>query len=326
MSTRIADSTPRRGRWAGRGPRALVAGGLLVAAVTASLSAAPAPAAHAAGSVTVTVKDQPELVGVADPEYLTEVTVTGSGFQSIPSGFGGMYVFFGWVDGGSWAPSQGGVTGADYRYVSDDETNPVGYQLFVAFPGSSTEYAANGGEIAADGSWSATMRIPGATFESYDREGAVTTVDCRVSQCGIITIGAHGVVNPSNESFTPLTFRDIYSGDEAAAAAAAAATEAQAAADAAAQAQADAEADAAADVPAPVTTTVIAAPAAAGDDTDLVPILLGAVGGVGLLALAAIGFLVWAVLSSRRRTALAVAGAPAAAATAPATPTDTPRG
>jgi hypothetical protein len=276
----------------------------LTALLTVSLVAAPAPAAHAAGSVSVTVKDQPELVGVADPDYLTEVTVTGTGFQSIPSGFGGIYVFFGTIDGGAWAPSQGGTTGSTYRYVADDETNPVGYQLFVSFPGSSTEYAANGGEVSADGSWSATLRIPGATFESYDRDGDVTTVDCLVSQCGIITIGAHGVVNPSNESFTPITFQSLHSDPAAAEAVAAEAGAAQAASDAAAaDAQAAADADARAAAPAPVTTTVIAAPAAAADDSNLVPILLGAVGGVGLLAVAAIAFLVWAVLTSRKRSA-----------------------
>ncbi len=270
--------------------------------------AGPAPAAHASGSVTVTVTAQPELVGVADPNYLTDVTVTGSGFQSIPSGFGGIYVFFGWVEGGAWAPSQGGATGSSYRYVYDDEANPVGYQLFVSFPGSSTESSANGGEVSADGSWSGQLKIPGSSFESYDRNGDVTTVDCLQVQCGIITIGAHGVVNPSNETFTPISFTDLYSGDAAAQAAAAAE---KAAADAAAAAAASAAPApvVASEAPAPVTTTIIAAPAAASDDANLVPILLAAVGGVGVLALAAIAFLVWAVLASRKRSAIASAAA-----------------
>jgi len=312
-SLAASDTTHRGGRRRLRDGLAALA--VATGLVAASLLAGPAPAAHAAGSVSVTVKGQPELVGVADSTYLTEVDVTGSGFQSIPSGFGGIYVFFGWVDGGAWAPSQGGATGSTYRYVYDDESNPVGYQLFVSFPGSSTEYAANGGEVAADGSWSATMKIPGSSFESYDRDGNVTTVDCLSVQCGIITIGAHGVVNPSNESFTPISFEDIYSSDAQAAAAAAAA---QAAADAAAATQAPATAAPAGEVPAPVSTTIIAAPVAAADDSNLVPILLGGVAGVGVLAIAAIGFLVWAVLSSRRRAAAtagagAVAGAGAAA-------------
>ncbi|WP_382308364.1 hypothetical protein [Herbiconiux sp. UC225_62] len=290
-----------------------VAAGVMLGS-TVGGAAAPA---QAAGSVRVVVTAQPELVGVADPNYLTEVTVTGSGFQSVPSGFGGIYVFFGWVDGGAWAPSQGGATGSTYRYVYDDEANPVGYQLFVSFPGSSTEYAANGGEVSAAGDWSGTMKIPGSSFESYDRNGDVTTVDCLQVQCGIITIGAHGVVNPSNESFTPISFQDLHSGDAAAAAAAEAekaAADAAAAAAAADAAASDPVADGAAetDAPAPVSTTIIAAPTAASDDGNLVPLLLGAVGGVGTLALAAIGFLVWAVLSSRKRALTpAAAGAPA---------------
>jgi hypothetical protein len=293
-----------------RTTKAFAALGLAAAAVLGAVVGGPAAPAQAAGSVRVVVADQPELVGVADPNYLTEVSVTGSGFQSIPSGFGGIYVFFGWVDGGAWAPSQGGTTGSTYRYVYDDESNPVGYQLFVSFPGSSTEYAANGGEVSAAGDWSATMKIPGSSFESYDRNGDITTVDCLSVQCGIITIGAHGVVNPSNESFTPITFQDLYSGDAAAAAAEAEKAAADAAAAAAAAAAGSAAGSAgAADAPAPVSTTIIAAPTAASDDGNLVPILLGAVGGVGILALAAIGFLVWAVLSSRKR-----ALAPAAAA------------
>lgn len=297
-----------------RGWRALAAGLALGAAVmTAALGGAAAPA-HAAGSVDITVKDRPDLVGVADPNYLTEITATGTGFQSVPNGFGGIYVFFGWVDGGSWAPSQGGSTGSSYRYVYDDEANPVGYQLFVSFPGSSTEYAANGGEVNADGTWSATMRIPGSSFESYDRDGDITTVDCLQVTCGIITIGAHGVVNPSNESFTPISFRDLYSDDAAAAAAAEAAAAAAAAAPPATTPPAGEGAAAegvttGGAVPGPVTTTIIAAPAAVDDSGDLVPLLLGAVVGVGVLAVAAIGFLVWAVLSSRKRSAAAGAGA-----------------
>ena len=42
------------------------------------------------------------------------VTVSGTGFQSVAGGAGGIYVVFGWVDdaeGGSWRPSTGGATG-----------------------------------------------------------------------------------------------------------------------------------------------------------------------------------------------------------------------
>ncbi|WP_271985252.1 hypothetical protein [Pseudoclavibacter terrae] len=176
----------------------LTALGLALGVTAVGLSAAPA---HAAGQVTIS--GQPTADGQS------EIQVSGTGFQSVQGGFGGIYVLFGWVDdpsGGSWKPSAGGVTGEDYRYVYDDETNPVGYQLFAAFPGGSTSYAANGGEVAADGTWSGTLRIPGAVFQTYDRDQNATSVDCNAVQCGIITIGAHGVKNTNNESFTPLTF------------------------------------------------------------------------------------------------------------------------
>ncbi|PJJ65488.1 hypothetical protein [Compostimonas suwonensis] len=293
----------------GRALRRAFAAAVTVVAASALVLGTAVPAAHAEGRVSVTVVDRPDLVAVADPNYLTEVTLSGSGFQSIASGFGGVYVFFGWVAGGGWAPSSGGQTGSDYRYVYDDEENPVGYQLFVSFPGSSTEYAANGGTIAADGTWSATMKIPGSSFESYDRDGNVSTVDCLQLQCGIITIGAHGVANPSNESFTPIAFRDLYADDPDAAAAAAAEQEVLAAEaeQHAAEAQQGAPAQepqpsSSVQAPAPVTTTIVAAaPAGDVDDDGLFGILLWAVAAVGVLALAAIGFLVWAVLSARRR-------------------------
>lgn len=171
----------------------------------AGVVVAGAPA-WAAGTVTVA---GPEGAASASPDYATDVTVSGSGFQSIPNGFGGIYVLFGWVDdpsGGSWRPSAGGVVGADYRYVPDAESaDNNGYQRFLAFPGSQTESSANG-TLGADGSWSVSMVIPGAVFESQDREGNVTEVDCRRVTCGIITIGAHGVKNANNETFTPVSF------------------------------------------------------------------------------------------------------------------------
>lgn len=257
--------------------------GLATVALALLAIAVPATPAYAAASVTVTVEGHPELVAVADPTYLTQVRVSGSGFQSIQNGFGGIYVMFGWVSGGSWAPSAGGATGTTYRYVPDDEANPVGYVAFVTFPGSSTEYAANGGTLAADGSWSAVLSIPGARFTALDRSGAATEVDCLQVQCGIITVGAHGVINANNETFTPITFQDLYGEDEEAAEAAPVVT------------------------PEPAQTTVVVEEetvevTAAADEDPLVPVLLWSAGGIGILAIASMAFLVWAVLSSRRRT------------------------
>ncbi|GAA4846566.1 hypothetical protein GCM10023221_26500 [Luteimicrobium xylanilyticum] len=175
----------------------------------AGLLAAAAPAS-AAPRVTVS---GPDGAARADLRYSTTLTLQGTGFQSIKGGFGGIYVLFGWVDdpqGGSWRPSQGGKTGADLRYVPDSETKDnKGFEKFVAFPGSDTEYAANGGEIKADGTWKTTLVVPGPTFQTQDRNGKTVSVDCRKVTCGVITIGAHGVVNPSNETFTPVSFVDL---------------------------------------------------------------------------------------------------------------------
>ncbi|WP_101616998.1 hypothetical protein [Bifidobacterium margollesii] len=162
------------------------------------------PAQAAGARVNVSVEG-----GTLNPTGKTVVDLSGSGFQSVQGGFGGIYVLFGWVNdpsGGSWRPSRGSVTGESYRYVPDDESNPAGYDVFVAFPGDTTASAANGGQIAANGTWSAKITVPGAKFTSYDRSNNPIAVDCTAVQCGIITIGAHGVTNAANETFTPLRF------------------------------------------------------------------------------------------------------------------------
>jgi hypothetical protein len=181
------------------------------AAVTLVLLVPAAPA-HAEPRVDVANADGAAAV---DPAYLTSLTLRGSGFQSIKGGHGGIYVFFGTVRAG-WRPSQGGQTGVDYFYVPDGESRDnQGYARFVAFPGSDTAGSANGGTISAAGTWSTTLRVPGATFEAYDRAGGSRTVDCRRVTCGIITVGAHGVTNARNESFTPVRVEDLYAaGDE----------------------------------------------------------------------------------------------------------------
>lgn len=183
--------------------RSAVAVAALTVAAAASITAPPA---WAAAAVSVS---GPGGAATVSADYATEVTVSGAGFQAIPNGFGGVYVLFGWVDdatGGSWRPSQGGVVGEDYRYVPDAESaDNAGYQRFLAFSGSQTEGSAHG-VIGADGSWSVGMVIPGATFESQDRDGNVVAVDCLQVTCGIITIGAHGVKNANNETFTPIRF------------------------------------------------------------------------------------------------------------------------
>lgn len=203
------------------------------------------------------------------------VTVSGSGFQSVQGGAGGIYVVFGWVDdaeGGAWRPSNGGATGADYLYAPDTEdAENAGFQRFVAFPGSGTAAAANGGVIAEDGSWSTPLTVPAAQFDAMDRAGDAAPVDCTQVQCGVITFGAHGIKNATNETFTPLAFSDAAA--EAAAEAAAAEAEAAETAAAALEEQeaaaalAEEEADATT-APADAATTEAPTPAPADTDDD----------------------------------------------------------
>jgi hypothetical protein len=172
-------------------------------ALAVAVIAVPSFAQPAQAAAQVTITGQPEAGSQST------LQLQGTGFQSVQGGFGGIYVLFGWVDdpsGGSWTPSNGGTTGENYRYVYDDESNPAGFQVFVTFPGSSTADAANGGEVAADGTWSAQIKVPGAVFNTFDRQLNETQVDCSQVTCGIITIGAHGVKNANNESFTPVTW------------------------------------------------------------------------------------------------------------------------
>lgn len=175
-----------------------VAGAALL--VVATGVALPAPPAHADSRVTVAGPDGEARV---DPTYATTLRVSGAGFQAVRGGFGGIYVFFGTVRDG-WQPSRGGSTGEDYLYVPDSESaDNQGFQAFVAFPGSDTASSAQA-TMAGDGSWSIDLVVPGAVFDAVDRAGETRTVDCRRVTCGVITVGAHGVVNARNETFTPV--------------------------------------------------------------------------------------------------------------------------
>lgn len=151
---------------------------------------------------------------VVDPTYATTLTLRGSGFQSIKKGYGGIYVLFGVVKG-SWRPSKGGRSGVDYLTVPDSESkNNAGYARFIAFPGSETAGSANGGLISAKGTWSAKITVPGGTFTTTDAQQRVVKVDCRVSVCGVITVGAHGVANGRNETFTRVRVGKVAGAEE----------------------------------------------------------------------------------------------------------------
>ncbi|GAA1531132.1 hypothetical protein [Nocardioides humi] len=198
---------PRVHRLIGR----LLALTLLAATLVTGLAVATTAPASAAARITVT-NDQG--TSAADTKYRTELTINGSGFQVVKGGFGGVYLMFGWVKNpgsGSWKPSKGGVTGEDYRYIPDAENaaQNQGYLKFIAFPGSSTASEANA-ILNKNGSFRIKLTVPGPTFQSVDRTGKVSTVDCTKVTCGVITIGAHGVKNPANETFTPVRFTTVY--------------------------------------------------------------------------------------------------------------------
>lgn len=164
---------------------------------------AHAPAHAAAGLSTSSAAG----AGKASASGATTVTVSGRGYQSIKNGFGGIYVVFGYVASSGWKPSQGGKAGKDFFYIADTQAKDnKGYQKFVAYPGSSTADSANGGTIAANGSFSAKLVIPGPTFSAATSAGGSKSIDCREVTCGIFTFGAHGVSNGANEAFTPISF------------------------------------------------------------------------------------------------------------------------
>lgn len=86
---------------------------LVVAAVVALfgagiLTVATAAPAQAAARLSVSSSLGGAVASSSGP---TTFTVSGSGFQAIDGGFGGVYVGFGWVNGSSWGPSKGGTTG-----------------------------------------------------------------------------------------------------------------------------------------------------------------------------------------------------------------------
>ncbi|TCL76655.1 MULTISPECIES: hypothetical protein [unclassified Curtobacterium] len=325
-------------------PLRLALAGLLVALSAGGAALVGVAPASAAGRVSVAIEGHPEVTNQVDSTYLTTLRLSGSGFQGIKNGYGGIYVAFGTVNG-TWQPSKGGATGADYSYVPDDESNPTGYLDFVAFEGSTTASAANGGTVdSATGTWSATLKVPGSTFQALDRNGAAKTVDCTVVQCGIITIGAHGVANANNESFTPVSVQNLYGSGGTLAGGGTRATTGQAPADttdagSASRPSAEPSSEASADtrattkpsarstakpsataeptasatptVPAGATPSAVAAAAADGSAGGIDPSVLRIVlGGLSALVVAVAALVVFAIVHSRRtarRTATDVA-------------------
>jgi hypothetical protein len=183
---------------------------IFIAGSVLGLLALPVPAAQAAAGVSVDAGGQGAVI---DSTYSTQLSVSGNGFQSIKGGHGGIYVWFGTVSPG-WQPSKGGKSGVDYAYVPDTEDKSnKGFQQFVSFPGSDTASSA-AATMSADGRWSVRLTVPGPSFQAVGRNGSVRTVDCRKVTCGVITVGAHGVRNANNETFTPVGVADLHGADE----------------------------------------------------------------------------------------------------------------
>ncbi len=207
---------------------ASVAGaGIGVGGPAAAAPAAPAGAQATCGSAAPTAPALTATPNVLPANATSTVTVRGSRFMvpPHPAGadvFGGVYVFFGWVaPGGQWGPGwrgrvpsnpYAGLFGATYAYpgedagaeTRDDGSGTVRLVSFTAggLSGSETAY-----HMDCDGNWQTTVTVRGATFQWRDHlTGASSTIDCRVVQCGILTIGAHGKASQTNEVFTPITF------------------------------------------------------------------------------------------------------------------------
>ncbi|HVJ95610.1 MAG TPA: hypothetical protein VNC41_02125, partial [Acidimicrobiia bacterium] len=155
---------------------------------------------------------------------VSNITITGTDYLVPPHApganvFGGVYVFFGWVRaGGGWGPSirnstnNDGNYGFTYTYPGDGgdagtRDDPEGKMRFVSFTSGGTSGSATPYHMDDNGNWSTAMNIHGPTF-TWENQGAGTsgTVDCRVVQCGVFTIGAHGKASATNEKFTPINF------------------------------------------------------------------------------------------------------------------------
>ena len=181
-------------------PQRWVAVALAALLAAAAFVVAGAPPAQAAARLSVSSSLGGAVASTSGP---TTFTVSGSGYQAISGGFGGIYVGFGWVNGSNWGPSKGGSTGSSYDYIPDDQSkNNKGYQSFVAFPGSETSAEAQG-TMGGDGSFRVQMTVPGPTFTGAGGK----RIDCLKVTCGFFTWGAHGVRNGANETFTPVTFQ-----------------------------------------------------------------------------------------------------------------------
>lgn len=140
-----------------------------------------------------------------NPDTETTLELSGTNFATVNGwgqNFGGAYLLFGVVnpknpaDPGSWAPSKGGASGANYDYAPGAGIN----QSMVSYPGNTSEPGSP--MMDSSGNWAGSLTIPGAQFTSQGGN----PIDCLVQQCGVIAIGAHGAQQAGVEVFTPVTF------------------------------------------------------------------------------------------------------------------------
>lgn len=209
--------------------RLRVAAAFCGCALAAAL-AVPLPAGAAVTDLANPVLTVTPDIAVA-PTGPTTVTVTGTDYLVPPhapgsSVFGGVYVFFGWVDTSTtWGPSArnvdntDGALGVTYLYpgaAGGASTRDAGSGTrFVSFTPSGESGAAASSSMDRAGNWTATLTVPGASFTTALPSGATRTTNCLVLTCGVYTIGAHGKVSATNEKFTPIEFGGQVSQDDA---------------------------------------------------------------------------------------------------------------
>lgn len=220
--------------------RAVVAS--VVAAGSVVVPLLPAGSAAAQSGADLRVNGQSEITLTGNGPWT--VNVSGTNFQvpAVPTARGGgVYVLFGAINGTTWGPSHRGkpggaglfgfgysYSGVDSSQMTDDES---GASRFVGFYDRAPDDAATkffmnvsgGSGYTKLGSFAAgrsgqplTMTIQSPTYSFVNpMNGQSVEVDCRVAECGIYTIGAHGQAEGANERFVRVKFAAAQGGSGA---------------------------------------------------------------------------------------------------------------
>lgn len=218
--------------------RPLLASVVAVGALGASL--VTALTASAQYGADLRVNGQKEITLTGNGPWTVHVTGTNYTAPAVaPSTGGGVYILFGEVKLANWGPSHRGSGGnglfghaytyggdADYSTRSDDGS---GLNRFVAFhpvgaDANATDFFMTLGAqsgITRPGSFGTgrsganlTLTIPSPVFTYVNpMNDQPVTVDCRTANCGVYTIGAHGVAERANEQFVRIKFAAAPSGN-----------------------------------------------------------------------------------------------------------------